>query len=423
MSQDTKNLRQRRLLLFCGILAAIAVGNGFFDGILANYLREVYAIDALQRGLIELPRELPGVLTVVLVSVLTGLGNRRMGVVATVLMLFGLLVLGFVTPPFAIMLIFLFIHSTGMHLWFPLDSSIGMSLISDESRAGTLFSRFKAVSTAAGMLVSLLVFLGFNRGWFSFQTEVKVVFLIGAAGIAVAMLLLLALERTYHNADTSKPADTKAALKRPRFVFRREYRFYYVLQTMHGVQKQIMAVFAPWILITLLDQGADTLALLALISSGISIFFVPLVGQMLDRLGIRVLVFIEAFTFIIVYICFGLLAAGFIGGWLLKSGWAFFLTCALFVLDRLSMQLAMVHAMYLRSIAISAEDIAPALSTGQAMDHVVSITMALASGWIWTTVGPQYVFFSAAALSLINAMVAFNIPRRRTVERAPELSS
>ncbi|MDI9468584.1 MAG: MFS transporter [Bacillota bacterium] len=415
-------LQRRRLFLFCGILAAMAVGNGFFDGVLANYLREVYAIDALQRGLIELPRELPGVLTVVLVSTLMGLGDRRMGVIATILMLIGLLVLGFVTPPFAVMLVFLFIHSTGMHLWFPLDSSIGMSLIRDESRAGTVFSRFKAVSTAAGMLVSLLVFLGFNRGWFSFQTKIKTVFLIGAAGIAVAMILLLALERTHREEARSGLAE-KPALQRPRFVFRLEYRFYYVLQTMHGVQKQIMAVFAPWVLITLLDQGADTLALLALISSGISIFFVPLVGQLLDRLGIRILVFIEAFTFISVYICFGVLAAGFIGGHLPKSGWAFYLTAALFVLDRLSMQLAMVHAMYLRSIAVSADDIAPALSTGQAMDHVVSITMALASGWIWTTIGPQYVFFSAALLSLINAAVAFRIPRRSAANRRLELSS
>ena len=49
---------------------------------------------------------------------------------------------------------------------------------------------------------------------------------------------------------------------------KKEYTFYYILAVLHGVQKQIMIVFGPWVLIDILGRQADTMALLGIISSG-----------------------------------------------------------------------------------------------------------------------------------------------------------
>ncbi len=406
-TQDlTRKAHQRSIWIFYAILAATAISAGFYDNVLSNYFKDAYQVNALQRGLIEFPRELPGMITVLLVSVLAVFGDLRMAMIAQAMAVIGLILLGFLTPPFAVMLVIVFFHSVGGHLWYPLESSIGMSLIRDEATAGRIFGRFKGVSTAFGMLASLITFIGFRIGIFSFVTKVKSIFLIAATASLVAVILLFYL---FHHRQTMIGAIAEPGEKtsrRPRFVFRRQYRNYYILATVFGVQKQIMLVYAPWVLVDLLNKKADTLALLMMIGSFIGIFFTPAIGRWLDRFGIRNMLFLDAYSFIGVYIGYGILAAGFTTGLFPKSGWAVIATFVLFIIDRMSMQMGIVRTMYLRSIAVSVDDISPTLSTGQSMDHVVSITMATLGGVIWTTIGPQYVFFIAAAMSLVNYFVA-----------------
>jgi hypothetical protein len=400
---------QRSIWIFYAVLAATAIGAGFYDNVLSNYFKDAYQVSAFQRGLIEFPRELPGMITILLVSVLAGFGDLRMAMIAQGMAVIGLVLLGFLTPPFAIMLVIVFFHSLGGHLWFPMESSIGMSLIRDEATAGRIFGRFKGVSTAFGMLASLITFIGFRAGIFSFVTKIKSIFLISAGASLIALVLLYYLFRHRQTMIGVAASVRVKKLPRPRFVFRRQYRNYYILATVFGVQKQIMMVYAPWVLIDLLNKKADTLALLMMLGSFIGIFFTPAIGRWLDRFGIRNMLFLDAYSFIGVYIGYGILTAGFSTGLFSKSGWAVLATFVLFIIDRMSMQMGIVRTMYLRSITLSTDDISPTLSTGQSMDHFVSIVMAALGGLIWTTIGPQYVFFIAAALSLVNYFVAFQV--------------
>jgi predicted MFS family arabinose efflux permease len=209
---------------------------------------------------------------------------------------------------------------------------------------------------------------------------------------------------------------TETVMARPRFVFRWHYRHYYVLAIIFGVQKQIMLVYAPWVLIDLMDKKADTLSMLMMLGSLAGVFFTPALGRWLDRYGIRKMLFLDAYSFIGVYLAYGLMTAGFSSGLLSGSGWALFVLYALFILDRMSMQMGMVRSLYLRSIALTPEDISPTLVTGQSMDHVVSISMAALGGVIWATIGPKYVFFIAAALSLANVFVASRVKDLRSHE-------
>lgn len=408
---------QRSIRIYYAILAAAAIGTGFAGSVMSNYFKDAYQVSALQRGLIEFPRELPGVITVFLVAMLIGLGDLKTAILAQFLAVTGLVFLGFLTPPFAVMLVFVFLHSVGDHIWMPLSSSIGMSLIHDESNAGRLVGRFNGVTTAFSMLASLLVFAGFRTGFFSFTSPVKSIFLV-SAGLSLVGILLLTYLYRHHRLNNStdrsmigrpvqKPFFRNLAW--PRFVFRREYRYYYILAIIFGVQKQIMIVYGPWVLIDLLNKKADTLALLLMLGSFIGIFFTPAVGRWLDQFGIRSMLYLDAFSFIGVYIAYGVLTAGFVSGAFPMSGVFIILTYILFIIDRMSMQMGMVRNMYMRSIALTKEDISPTLTLGQSMDHVVSITMAIIGGYIWTKIGPQYVFFIAAALSLANWFVASHV--------------
>jgi MFS family permease len=391
-----KNIK-KEIIVYLFILALTALGLGLSDGVFSNYFKDAYNVNAFQRGLIEFPRELPGVLCIVVVSILSYLGDIRIAIIAQLLSTIGLIFLGFLTPPFAVMLIFLFINSMGMHLFFPLSDSLGMSLIKGED-VGKRMGQFKGVSTAFSMIASVIVFLGFRFEIFSLTSPVKAVFIISAAVFAVVFILFL-----YMNRLIKTPIKENRKLK---LIFRKEYKYYYVLAIMNGVQKQIMAVYGPWVLIDLLSKKADTLAILGIIGSFIGIFFIPAIGRWLDRYGIKKLLYADALSFIGVYIAYGILAAGFSTGFLATAGIPVMLIFGLVILDRMSMQMGMIRIIYLRSIAVKESDITPTLSLGISMDHIVSIICAFLGGVVWSKLGPQYIFFFAAGLSVINLIVA-----------------
>jgi hypothetical protein len=406
---------RRAVVVFGAVLACVAMAAGLSENIMSNYFKDAYQVTALQRGLIELPRELPGMITFLIVSLLASYTSARIAMIAQGLAFTGILVLGLTTPPYAVMLVFIFIESVGGHLWYPLQDGIGMQLIKDEETAGRTIGNFRSVNMAFGMLAAGIVFIGFRSGFFSFLSPFKIVYLI-AGGFFLATLPLLAyLERLMHarTGKAARPGPEAAGRRSPfrkiRIFFRREYKYYYILAVVYGVQKQIMLVYGPWVLIDLLGKKADTLAILGLVASLVGIFFIPALGRWLDRFGIKKMLYLDAISFIGVYLAYGLICSGFTSGFLAKTGLPVVLMFVLFIIDRMSMQMSIIRSLYLRSIAIVPADIAPTLATGQSMDHVVSIICATLGGVVWSTWGPQYIFFAAAALSLLNYLVAWKV--------------
>ena len=106
------------------------------------------------------------------------------------------------------------------------------------------------------------------------------------------------------------PALGAARRSAAKIVFRREYRYYYLVTMLNGVQKQIALVFGSWVIIELLGKKADTMSLLMITVSFISIFFMRMLGRWIDRLGIKKMMYLDALTFIFVYIVYGLRRVG-----------------------------------------------------------------------------------------------------------------
>lgn len=393
--------------VYFSIIAFTALGLGFSHNVISNYFKEAYEVTAYQRGLIEFPRELPGVLVIFIIATLSSFSDIRIAMVAQILSIIGIGVLGFITPPFAIMLIFIFINSSGMHMFMPLQDSIGMSLIEDEN-IGKRMGQYKGVTTTFTMLASIMVFIGFRAGFFSFTTKIKWIFIISASILVLVLILLLVLERLIKQPIKSN--------KKINFVFRKEYKYYYTLVVMWGVQKQIMIVYGPWVLIDILNKRADTLAILSIIGSFVGMFFIPAVGRWIDRFGLKKLLYADALSFIFVYLFYGLLSAGFASGTLSTIGIPVLLAYALFIVDRMSTQMGMIRTIYLRSIAVKTSDITPTLSLGLSLDHIVSIICAYLGGIVWSLWGPQYIFFLAASLSLVNLVVASKVQENREVK-------
>jgi predicted MFS family arabinose efflux permease len=314
----------------------------------------------------------------------------------------GLLAMGLMTPAFGVMLIFLFVNSMGMHLFVPVSDGISLAF-AEKGGFGSTMGKFNGVRTACSMIAGVLVFVGFKAGFFSFITPVKLIFLIAAGTFAAVLCLLLVMQRV---ADPqSKPAKVK-------LLFRKEYGSFYLLSILFGARKQIMFVYGPWVLIELLGFGADAMALLAIAGAGVGIFLLPAVGRWIDRFGTARIMAFEAAAFFVIYAAYGVLSAGLSAGWLLTAGFPVVAAFAINMLDRMTMQFGMVRSVYMRSIALTPEDVTPTLAAGQTLDHVLSILSAFLCGFLWKEWGPEYVFVLAALLSLANMAVAMGLKKK-----------
>ncbi|MBN1777184.1 MAG: MFS transporter [Clostridiales bacterium] len=404
-----KRRKRRELVLFFVVIAATALAWGMSDSVYGNYFKDAFNVTATQRAFIEFPRELPGLLCVAAIAWLSAYGDAKSNLVAQLFAFAGLLALALLAPSFGVMLFFLFINSMGMHLSMPLNDSIGMS-IAEPDRVGRRIGQYASVKTAMGFVAGLLVFFGFRFNVFSFTTPVNLLFLIGSGAFMIAVIASALLVRE------KVPALSVPRKKRRKLVFRKEYRYYYLVTMLHGVQKQIAIVFGAWVIIELLGKKADTMSLLMITVNFISIFFMHRLGRWIDRFGVKRMMYLDALTFIFVYIVYGFLVWG-ITGEVLTGTWPVFAIYALFVLDRLSMQIGVVKSVYLRSIAVTPEEITSTLSVGTSLDHVVAIVAAQISGVVWTIWGPQWVFFMAAFFSLGNLFVAWRIPKESPFEK------
>lgn len=393
-------LMKKEVKIYICILAFTALALGMSNQVLSNYFKDAYDVTAFQRGIIEFPREIPGFIGVFVITALAALNDIRLSMFAQVLSIIGIVVLGFLTPKFPIMLIFLFINSLGMHLFMPMSDSIGMSLV-DEDKLGKRMGQYKGVSTAFTMVSAIIVFVCFRFDIFSFMTPLKLPFIFAGVFLTCALILLITLEKAVHH--------RKIHHEKTKFIYRKEYKLYYTLVVLFGAQKQIMMVYGPWVLIELLGKKADTLALLAIAGAFIGIFFIPALGRWLDRFGVKRLLYADGISFVTVYTLFGLLTAGYVSGLLPRSGWAVLLGYFMVVLDKMSTQMSFIRTVYLKKIAIETSDITPTLSLGMSMDHAVSITCAVLGGLVWGAWGPQYIFFLAAIISLVNIYVAYRV--------------
>ncbi len=376
----------RELKLFA--IASLTMGMAYsvMDSTFNNFLNDKFALSGFERSFIEFPRELPGFLVVFVSALMWFLCSRRLGALSLALGAVGALLVGFASPSFGVLLVWLFIYSVGQHTMMPLSATIGMEL-ARVGKTGQRLGQLNALRNLAAILGSLVVFLGFNYLGFTFHHT----FVVIAIALGISAVMLFSMQRQ----QTQQP---KTFLK-----LHKEYRLYYLLSILYGSRKQLFITFAPWVLVTIFKQPTQILATLLLIGGIIGILFQPLLGWMIDHLGERVVLASEAV--LLVFVCFGY---GFSRSMFPEST-AFLIVCACFLLDQMLMSVSMARSTFMKKIALEPGHVQTALTAGVTIDHVFSISVALLGGLIWNTFGYQYVFLMGTGIAFINFFVALQV--------------
>lgn len=380
---------QQRLDFRRMLLASVAFGAtaGIFNSTLGNYLHDVHAFDAAARGWMEFPRELPGFLVIATVGFLAARYREgRAMATAMVVTTIGALGLALLSPVPALVVLWIFVWSAGDHMNFVLEGPLGLKL-ARRGGEGRRLGQFGGAKNLGGLLGAGAVFL-----------------ITRVAGDDYRLFYVVAAALALVAAWNFSRIETGRGDRRPRvFVWRREYRIFYAISALFGIRKQIFFVFGTWVLVDIHQVPVSTIAMLLFVGSALGVVLRPLLGDVIDWAGERLVLAADEVLLIAVCLVYAFADQIFPAGGVL---WALYVA---YVLDHVLFALRVARTTYLKKIAVDPADITPTMGVGITIDHAVAMTLPVASGWLWQHVGFQWVFVLAAAIALAGFFVCLQI--------------
>lgn len=384
----------RQLILF--LLGAVSMGLSMGLGEISfnNFLSDTYQMDAMSRGELEFPRELPGFLVAAFAGILFFWSELKMAALSMALMAVGFMGLGFYGDLYGLMLTSMIIWSIGMHLQMPVTRTIALQM-AREGRGATMLGRLSGIQTGAAILGSILLWMGLGGTSLGYLPVFALAALVAVGGV-YSYLAMRPIEGHTGN--------------RPTFIMRKRYTLFYLLNILFGARKQIFITFGPWVLISIFDKPVSTIASLHLVASFIGMFFAPQLGKLIDRFGERLVLMIDAVLLIGVCVGYGFAAEMGLGAWAVD------LIYASFVLDLVLFNVSIARTTYASKIVVKKDDLTATLSLGVTIDHAVSMSIPTLGGMVWVIYGYQYVFIGAAVVAVLTLVATgfITVPRPGT---------
>lgn len=361
------------------------LGGGLYDVLFSNYLNDVLHLDAGARGFMELPRELPGVLSWFVMAALFFLNEIRLAAVSILLAVVGTLMMMLLGEGATLWQLSLTVAtaSLGLHILMGIVDSIVMHTARPENRSLRL-GQMRAMGTAASLIGALFIWLKwkFNQDFMWDYILVTGIFLISS-------LMLFFVK---------SPEFPRRKSVKENFILRREYALYYGIETLHGIRKQLYMTFGFWLLVNTLQQPPGRIGMIVLIAGIIGLFAQPFIGMCIKRYGERRITIIDSIALSVLCLVYAFALE------MLPGEWAVVAVACCFVLDKVLFAMGMARTTYIARICGERRsDITPCIYTGIAINHVASIAYGIIGGLIWTyTGGPQLVFLTGG-LAVVGA--------------------
>jgi len=388
----------RDFLLFLIASALLGVMAAVENTSFSNRLVEDLNFTINQRTLLEIPRELPGLLVVFIIGALYFLGDVRIAALANILGGFGLFAFGLIPSGYWPVVATMMVFNLGTHMYMPIQGAISMSF----AKAGNIGRRLGEVQSV-NMATLIIASAGLYILYRFVNIPFVVSFTIGAIAMVLAGVLFLFM------------SPGKTTIRKQRFIFNKKYSIFYILSVLHGVRKQITYVFVPWLLITVYDQPVTTITILFFVVSTLNIFIRPLLGSLIDRLGERFILIMEGALLLVA--CLGFAFSKLI----FPESVALIIVSCCYVIDHLSTGAAMARTTYVRRLTGDASEVSATLALGVTFDHVLAISMPAFAGMLWATnmgSGYVYVFIGGLVVAVLNMIISNRIRVPENAETA-----
>jgi predicted MFS family arabinose efflux permease len=380
--------RWRHPVVLLGLMAfAMQMGFATWSALLNNFVHERAGFDGSDLGWLQSIREVPGFFAVAVIVVLWFMREQMLAMVSLVMLGLAVGVTAWF-PTFGGLLLTTFISSLGFHYYETVKQSLELQWI-PKDRAPQTLGWLLSVGSAG----SLIAYGGIMIAWRFFGWNYNALYMMGG-GVCVAVALFGFFAYPRFHGPT--PQNTK-------FVMRKRYWLYYVLQFMAGARRQIFLVFAAFMMVERFGFQVHEVTALFLVNYIANMFLGPIIGGVIGRFGERNALVFE-------YI--GLTAIFLAYGGIYIFDWGVTLAASLYVLDHMFFGLSIAQKTYFQKISDPA-DIAPTAAVAFTINHIGAVVLPAILGYLWLT-SPASVFGVAAFIALISLLLSLCIPRHPT---------
>lgn len=353
--------------------AGLHVWRTLFD----NFSVHVVGLDGFHVGFLQSIRELPGLLSLLVVYVLLVVKEHRLSALSVLFLGIGVALTGLL-PSFYGMILTTLIMSFGFHYFETTNQSLTLQYF-DKQTAPIVFGKMRSFAAGTNVVCGLSII-----ALAPFLTYYQLYLLFG-------LIIVLATAWAF----TQNPVDADLAPQSQNMVFKKQYWLFYALTFMAGARRQIFTAFAVFLLVKKFSFTVPEIAALFLLNNLINFFFSPYVGRLIVRFGERRMLTVEYLSLIVIFICYGLAES------------QFFVTL-LFIADHIFFNFGIGIRTFFQKIA-NPKDIASSMAVGFTINHIAAVFLPAIGGFLWL-IDYRLVFFSGAALSLGSLLLVQFIP-------------
>lgn len=377
----------RLLTIIMGSSFLLNLSFGAYRSVFSNFAGQELGISAADYGLLEGIREIPGLLTVLLVVLAYRFSDERLYAISAGLLGTGIWLYAS-AHTYADLVVATLVQSVGFHVWYVVQDS----MIMKSAQSGDRALRLGQINSIAAMAT----LLGMGVVWATGQwLTLRHYFLFaGLAGVAGALLSLVMTPGS-------------GGGQRAGFVLRWRYRSYYVLTLLSGARRHIVLTFASFALVKLYHTPVQTVALLLAGYSFLAIWTRPLIGKLIDRVGEQ-----RALSF-----NYGIIAVVFLGYAFIRSPW---IAYSLFIVDNLMTGFDIAVSTHAGRI-IPKSELSASLATGTTINHIFGVAVPVVGGQLWEWFGPRVPFLMGAAIVLIAMAYSWNLDARLDIADSADL--
>lgn len=344
--------------------------------LLNNFVVEVAHFDGEKIGILQSLREVPGLLAFTIVFVLLIFRQQTAAYLSLILLGVGTALTGFFPSTIGLYTTAL-IMSVGFHYMETLHSSLSLQWI-DKARAPSFLGKLSAIRSFIGLgtLAGVYVLMKFLN--FEYQS---IYLLSGGITIFLALIAWLGFE---HFKDD--------VIQETKLFLRKAYWLFYVLTFLAGARRQIVVVFAGFLLVEKFGFTVENMVLLLIVNTIINMFAAPYAGKLIERFGEKLSLRIEYLCIVIIFILYGLAQT--------KE-----MAVVLYVIDNIFFTIAIALKTYFQKIA-DPKDIAVTSGVGFAINHIAAVFLPVTLGIVWIY-SHSAVFFIGAGIACISFFLTF----------------
>ena len=370
--------RQPTILLFV-LSAGMAVSSATFSALFNNFAFEQAGFTGVEIGGLATVREIPGLLAFTVIYVLLVIREQRLAFLGLIVMGFGTALVG-LFPSLVGIYVTTLIASIGFHYFEALRQSLTLQWV-DKERAPHVMGQIIAVGSFASLAVFGVIYLVLDLTGLG----MTYIFLLGG-GLTAAIALV---------AWTLYPSFEGKVRQRRHLVLRRRYWLFYALTFLGGARRQIMTVFAAFLMVEKFGFDAASVTLMLLANFAINVFLAPKIGKLIGRWGERRALILEYCGLIAVFVAYAFV----------ETAW---IAVGLFILDHVFFAMAIAIKTYFQKIADPA-DIANTAGVSSTINHIAAVVLPAILGIVWMF-SPSLVFLVGAGFAALSLGCALLIP-------------